>query len=52
MILVFYAAVICVISGIGVQFDDMPINDGAGQKLAGIGVIGMIVVGGMMWAAA
>lgn len=52
MDLILLLAVLCLMAGIGVQYDDMPSNDGAGKALATVGGLGVLVVGGMMWGAA
>lgn len=51
MTLIFVMAIMCVIAGVGVQYDSMPSNDGAGKVLAGAGGLVALVVGGVMWGA-
>lgn len=49
MMLIFIFSAMAVIAGIGVQFDDMPSNDGAGLLLAGIGAPIALLTGATMW---
>lgn len=49
MTLIFCMALMCVVAGIGAQFDSMPSNDGAGKALAGAGTLVAAGSGWMMW---
>lgn len=52
MLLIFGMCVMAIGGGINAQFDDSPVNDGAGWVLAGMGSLGALVSGWIMWGAA
>ena len=49
MMLIFMLSAFAVIAGVGVQFDDMPSNDGAGLVLTGFGAPIALLTGAVMW---
>ena len=51
MILIFGMCVLSIAGGICAQFDDSPANDGAGWVLAGMGAVGALASGWVLWGA-